>query len=167
MSNEKQDKKLTFGVTEIMEYQQNRYPLLFVDEITEVVPGEYAKGKKAFTYNEWYFPSHFAGDPNVPGFVQIETLVQVFLMTFLTLEKNAGKKTSFVSLDKTKFKRKIIPGETMNVYAELESFKRGIATGFATSDVNGEPAISASFAIAIPEILENYRPPGGTHSPKR
>lgn len=167
MSNEKKDPKLTFNVTQIMEYQQNRYPLLFVDEITEAVPGVYAKGKKAFTFNEWYFPAHFAGDPNVPGFVQIETLVQVFLMTFLTLEENAGKKTSFVSLDKTRFKRKIIPGETMNVYAELASFKRGIATGFANGEVNREPAISASFTIAIPEVLESYRPSGGTDSHKR
>jgi 3-hydroxyacyl-[acyl-carrier-protein] dehydratase len=160
MADEMGIPKLPFGIPEIMNYQQNRYPLLFVDEIIEVVPGKFARGKKAFSYNEWYFPAHFEGDPNVPGFVQIESLVQVFLMTFLTLDGYAGQKTSFVSLDNAKFKRKIIPGETLNIYAELENFKRGIAKGFAESDVNGEPAISASFTIAIPEILGRYSPSG-------
>ena len=150
--------RLSLGIPEIMEYQQNRYPLLFVDEITEVVPGKFARGKKAFSYNEWYFPAHFQGDPNVPGFVQIESLVQVFLMTFLTLDGHAGQKTSFVSLEQAKFKRKIVPGETLNIYAELQNFKRGIAKGFAESDVNGESAISASFTIAVPEILAKFRP---------
>ena len=146
------------GIPEIMKYQQNRYPLLFVDEILEVVPGKFARGKKAFSYNEWFFPAHFDGNPNVPGFVQIESLVQVFLMTFLTLDGNAGQQTSFVSLDQVKFKRKILPGETLTIYSELESFKRGIAKGYAESNVNGEPAISATFTIAIPEILARFRP---------
>ena len=159
--------KMAFGIPEIMEYQQNRYPLLFVDEITEVIPGKHAKGKKAFSYNEWYFPAHFDGDPNVPGFVQIESLVQVFLMTFLTLDGYAGRKTSFVSLDQAKFRRKIIPGETMNIYAELEDFRRGIAKGYAKSDVNGEPAISASFVIAVPDILAKYRPSDSSSKPER
>jgi 3-hydroxyacyl-[acyl-carrier-protein] dehydratase len=160
MIEEVETPKLSFGIPEIMRYQQNRHPLLFVDKITEVVPGKFAKGKKAFTFNEWYFPAHFEGDPNVPGFVQIESLVQVFLMTFLTLDGQAGQKTSFVSLDQVKFKRKIIPGDTLNIYAELENFKRGIAKGFAVSDVDGEAAVSATFTIAIPDVLANFRPSG-------
>ena len=75
-------KTLCFDIKGIQECQQNRYPQLFIDSITDVVPGKSAKGFKNFTYNEWFFPAHFEGDPNVPGFVQIESLVQVFLMTF-------------------------------------------------------------------------------------
>jgi 3-hydroxyacyl-[acyl-carrier-protein] dehydratase len=159
--------KLCLRIPDIMKYQQNRYPLLFIDEITEVLPGKSARGKKAFSYNEWFFPAHFEGDPNVPGFVQLESLVQVFLMTFLTLDGHAGQKTSFVSLEQAKFKRKIIPGETLNIYAVLENFKRGIAKGFAESDVNGEPAVSASFTIAIPEILSKFHPSDSNHKSNR
>ncbi len=158
MSSDLQNVQGPFGVPEIMKYQQNRYPLLFVDEISEVMPGKFAKGKKAFSYNEWFFPAHFDGNPNVPGFVQIESLVQVFLMTFLTLDGNAGLQTSFVSLDGVKFKRKILPGDILSIHAELESFKRGVAKGSANSNVNGESAVSASFTIAIPEILAKFRP---------
>jgi 3-hydroxyacyl-[acyl-carrier-protein] dehydratase len=158
MPNDLQDVQGPLGVPEIMKYQQNRYPLLFVDEISEVVPGKFARGKKAFSYNEWFFPAHFDGNPNVPGFVQIESLVQVFLMTFLTLDGNAGLQTSFVNLDAVKFKRKILPGDILNIYAELESFKRGVAKGSAESNVNGESAVSATFTIAIPDILAKFRP---------
>ena len=44
---------------QIQQYQQNRFPLLFVDQILEAVPGKSAKGLKNFTYNEWFFPAHF------------------------------------------------------------------------------------------------------------
>ena len=76
----------------------------------------------------------------------------------LTLDGNAGLQTSFVSLEAVKFKRKILPGEILNIHAELESFKRGIAKGSANSNVNGESAVSATFTIAIPEIMTKFRP---------
>jgi 3-hydroxyacyl-[acyl-carrier-protein] dehydratase len=150
--------KLPLGIPEIMEYQLNRHPLLYVDAIIDLVPGEFAQGKKSFTYNEWFFPSHFEGDPNVPGFIQIEALVQVFLMTFLTLEGNKGLKTNFLALNNVKFRRKIIPGEVLEIHAVLESFKRGIAKGHASSKVNGDQAVSGEFTIGVPELLEKFRP---------
>ena len=70
----------------ILKTQRNKYPLLFIDKIIKIIPGKEAIGVKNFTYNEWYFPSHFDDEPNVPGFIQIECLVQTFLMTFLTLQ---------------------------------------------------------------------------------
>lgn len=149
---------LPLGIPEIMEYQLNRHPLLYIDAINDLVPGEFARGKKCFTYNEWFFPSHFEGDPNVPGFIQIESLVQVFLMTFLTLEGNKGLKTNFLALNNVKFKRKIIPGETLEIHAVLESFKRGIAKGYATSKVHEDQAVSGEFTIGVPEFLEKFRP---------
>ena len=108
------------GAYEIQQYQQNRYPCFFVDYIEEVVVGKYAKGYKNFTYNEWFFPPHFADDPNVPNFVQTETLIQVFLMTFLTIPENKGKKTSFVSMNNVKFKKKIIPGNRLGIISKLD-----------------------------------------------
>ncbi|MBR1617029.1 beta-hydroxyacyl-ACP dehydratase [bacterium] len=143
---------------EIMQYQQNRPPLLFVDRILEAVPGKYAIGYKNFTYNEWYFPAHFEDEPNVPGFVQIETLTQVFLMTFLTFPENKGKKTGFVQVKNAKFKRKIIPGDRLDIKAELTSYRRGLAQGFAKSYVNDEPACELELVVAVPDIMTQFRP---------
>ena len=84
---------------------------------------------KCFTYNEWFFPPHFEDDPNVPGFVQVECLVQTFIMTFLSISEHSGNKTNFVSMNNVTFKRKIIPGETLMIDSQLTSFRRGLAKG--------------------------------------
>ena len=152
------ENSLEFDILGIQECQRNRYPLLFIDKIIEVFPGKSAKGIKCFTYNEWYFPAHFDDEPNVPGFIQIECLVQTFIMTFLCKDEFKGKKTSFVSIDNVKFKRKIVPGEVLNINAELTYFKRGIAKGFAESYVDGILSCSAELIVALPDVLNNFKP---------
>ena len=144
-------------VPQIMEYQQNRFPLLFVDVITEAEPGKYAKGYKNFTYDEWFFPAHFADEPNVPGFVQLEALTQVFLMSFLTIPEYKGKKTGFVS-NSCRYRKKIEPGQRLDILAELKSFRRGLAKGRSIGYVDGEIACEADLEVAIPDIMAKYRP---------
>ncbi len=154
------DKTLTFDLPQIQDSQQNRYPLLFIDKILEAVPGERATGLKCWTYNEWFFPAHYEDEPNVPGFIQVESLVQTFIMTFLSFEEHKGNKTNFVSMDKVKFKKKIVPGDVMLIEAILDSFKRGIAKGSAKGTVDGELACYAEFVVALPSVFENFKPKG-------
>lgn len=142
---------------EIQKYQQNRFPCLFVDRIEEVIPGKSAKGYKNFTYNEWFFPAHFEDEPNVPGFVQVEALAQVFLMTFLTLPGNEGKKAAAVN-NSAKFKKKIVPGDKLEIEAELDDYRRGLAKGRSKGYLNGELACEAEYLIAIPDIVNDFKP---------
>lgn len=143
---------------QIQLYQKNRYPLLFVDKIVEVLPGKYAKGIKNFSYNEWFFPAHFEDEPNVPGFVQIEALTQVFIMTFLTIPEFKGKKTGFVSIKNARFKKKIVPGDTLETTAVLDSFRRGFAKGKAVGSVSGDVACTVELEIAIPDVMTRFIP---------
>lgn len=147
-------------VIDIQEYQQNRHPLLFVDLIEQVVPGKSAKGFKNFTFNEWFFPAHFKDEPNVPGFIQIEALTQVFLMSFLTLPGNKGKKTGFVSINNARFKKKIVPGDRLDIEAVLTSYRRGLAQGSVAGYVTKETACCADLVIAIPDVLNQFKPVG-------
>lgn len=142
---------------EIQAYQQNRYPLLFIDRVEEAVPGKSARGYKNFSYNEWFFPAHFEDEPNVPGFVQLEALTQMFLMSFLTIPENKGLKTAFISA-RAEFKKKIIPGDRLDISAELDSYRRGLASGRTYGYVAGELACSAELKIAIPDVLRGFRP---------
>ena len=151
---------LAYDVMGIQACQRNRYPLLFVDRVYDVEPGVKATGLKCFTYNEWFFPAHFDDDPNVPGFIQVETLVQTFIMTILTIDGHQGKKTNFLKINNVNFKRKIVPGETLIINAKLDSFRRGLGTGSATSFVGEEIACSAEFVVALPDILSSFRPKG-------
>ena len=156
--NKNDEKIFNLDAYEIQQYQQNRYPLLFVDKITEAMPGKYAKGYKNFSYNEWFFPAHFEDEPNVPGFIQVEALTQVFIMTFLTIPEYKGKKTGFVAIKNAKFKRKIIPGDVLETEALLESFKRGVAKGKAIGYVNGDVACTVELEIVIPDVMNQYIP---------
>jgi 3-hydroxyacyl-[acyl-carrier-protein] dehydratase len=152
------DQPFSLSAIEIQQYQRNRYPYLYVDRITEVVPGKYAKGFKNLTQNEWYFPAHFENHPNMPGMIQIESLAQVFIMTFLTFPEHKGKMTNFISADKVRFKKRILPGDRLDIETELKSFRRGMAKGTAKGYVDGELACSAEFVIALPDVVEKFTP---------
>ncbi len=158
-----QDNKLIINLDpiSIQEYQQNRYPCFFIDRVTEVLPGHYAKGFKNYSYNEWFFPAHFADEPNVPGYVQIETLTQVFLMTFLTIAEYKGKKTGFVSIKNAEFKKKIVPGDRLDIESELKSFRRGLAIGTSKGFIDGELACKVDLVIAIPDVMNQFLPQKG------
>ena len=150
----------TLDINAIIKLQRNRYPVLLIDRVIELIPGKKATGIKCFTYNEWFFPGHFDDEPNVPGFVQIESLVQTFILTFLCQKEYMGMKTNFVSITNVKFMRKIVPGDVLRSEAYLRSFKRGIATGSTESFVDDEPACRADFVVSVPDILERYKPKG-------
>ena len=146
------------GPVEIQQYQQNRYPCFFVDGIDEVIPGKMARGFKCFSYNEWFFPGHFKDEPIVPGFIQVEMLAQVFLMTFLTFPENKGKKAGAISIDNARFKKKIEPGVRIDITAILDSYRRGVAKGSAIGYINEEEVCRINLTVAIPDIMMTYIP---------
>lgn len=156
MSKDKIIKDL--DVVEIQKYQQNRHPILYIDFVEEIKVGEYANGYKQFSFNEWFFPIHFPDDPNVPGFILVESLTQMFLMTFLSFDEYKGKKTSFVSIKDASFKKKVVPGNTMHIKSKLDSFRRGIAKGTSVGYINGEVACSITLVITIPDVLNQFKP---------
>ena len=148
MINEK-----TLGIIEIKKHQQNRYPLLFIDKVYEIIPGKSVKSRKCFSYNEWFFPAHFEDEPNVPGFVLVESMVQTFIMTFLTIEKFKGQKTNFSKIENVKFKQKVVPGDVLDLYSELTSFKRGIAKGWCKALLGSVEVCSGEFVVVLPSEL--------------
>jgi 3-hydroxyacyl-[acyl-carrier-protein] dehydratase len=150
--------KINLEIPGIKACQQNRHPLLFIDKIIDTIPGKEANSIKCFSYNEWFFPAHFEDDPSVPGFILVESMVQTFIMTFLTLEEHKGKKTNFISINNVKFKKMVIPGDVLKINAKLLSFKRGIAKGSAEGIVGGSLACKADFTVCLPDVLSNLKP---------
>ena len=69
--------KIILDKNGIHEYQQNRAPYLMIDYATEVIPGKSAKGYKDLNSDEWFFKVHCPKDPNMPGMLQVEALVQM------------------------------------------------------------------------------------------
>ena len=94
---------LEFDKKKIYEYQQNREPYLMIDHATEVIPGKSAKGYKDFNSEEWFFKVHWKNDPNVPGMLQIEALVQLSALSILSLPGNKGKVVYLTNANNLKF----------------------------------------------------------------
>ena len=112
---------------QILEYQQNRPPYLMIDFAEEVVPGKSAKGYKDFKEDEWFFKVHWPRDPNVPGMLQIEALVQMSALSILSLPENKGKIMYLTSANNIKFIKKIIPNKRLYIETKVKSYKRGLA----------------------------------------
>ena len=128
-----------------------------IDRVVSVSPGKFAKGYKNLTNNEWYFPKHFEGHPNMPGALQLEAMAQMLTVAITTLEGLEGKATH--ALEHTvKFKKEVVPGDKFVIETELISWKRGIAKGQGYGYTDGEVACEAEMLITIPDILEEYLP---------
>ncbi len=150
--------KIDFGTDRVRECLLNKYPWLFIDRVLEIEPGKFVRSIKNFTYNEHFFPTHFPLDPSVPGFIQIETCMQNFLLTFLSLDGFKRQETADRSLSNVVLKRKVVPGETFEVKAYLDSFKRGIAKGRVESFVNSEPATSFEVTAVVLSEFNKFIP---------
>ena len=141
---------------EILEYQQNKPPYLMIDFAEEVVPGHSAKGYKDLKEDEWFFKVHWPNDPNMPGMLQIEALVQMAALAIVTLPGNKGKVIYLTKANNLEFKKKIIIGNRLNIETNIISWKRGIGSCVGIGKVNGQLACKADFDIADPIELKSF-----------
>ena len=141
----------------ILEYQKNRSPFLMIDYATEIVPGKSAIGYKELPNDEWFFKVHWEGDPNMPGMLQIEALVQMAALAILTLPGNKGKIMYLINANNLKFAKKILPNKRLNIETKVKSFKRGVAICEGKGLVNNEIACKAEFNLVLPDEIIKYR----------
>jgi 3-hydroxyacyl-[acyl-carrier-protein] dehydratase len=141
---------------DLFEYQKNRPPYLMIDAATEVVPGVSAKSFKNLSDKDWFFACHFPGDPNMPGLLQIEALMQTAALAIVTLPGNKGRICYLTSADKLKFRKKIVSGDRLDIETKILSFKRGVGKCHGIGRVNGEFACEAEMNFVVPEILAEF-----------
>ncbi len=148
---------LSFDCEELKKFQPNRYPFLLIDRVTECVPGQYAKGYKNLTNNEWYFPNHFPGDPNMPGCLQIEAMAQMLTVAISTMDGMEGKVVHGYKHSGT-FHREVRPGDRLEMDAQIISFKRGLCKGKVVGSVDGEKACELETTIIVPDVFNKFKP---------
>ena len=127
----------------------HRYPFFLVDRILELEEGVRATGIKNVTANEPFFQGHFPGMPIMPGVLIMEALAQVGAVALLAKEENRGKIGVFVGADKFKWRKQVVPGDTLQLEAEILSTKLGIGTAKVAATVDGKVAASGEIKFAI------------------
>lgn len=141
--------EIIYNKEQIMEIIPHRDPFLLIDEINEIEPGKRVAATKYIREEDFWFKGHFPQYPVTPGVLMIEMLAQAGCTAMLSLPENKGKLGFFAGIDKAKFKRQVVPGDTLRLEVEIIRVKGPIGVGKGTATVDGQKAVSAEITFAI------------------
>ncbi len=143
------EEKITLESDEIKKILPHRYPMLLVDRITDMKPGEYAEGIKCVSSNEQFFCGHFPEKQLMPGVLIMEALAQVGAVAILSEPENAGKIVVFGGIKNARFKAQVVPGDVLELRCELTERRGPLGFGKAVAKVNGKVAAQGEISFAI------------------
>jgi|TARA_B100000809_G_scaffold233119_1_gene249604 3-hydroxyacyl-[acyl-carrier-protein] dehydratase len=135
---------------QIIKIQKNRDPYLLIDYATKVVPGKSVEGYKILKKNEWFFKVHWPGDPNMPGMLQVEAMVQMSSLIIFTLPNISEKILYLADSNNIKFFKKIVPGDKLKIVSKLISNSRGLYKFESEGYVKKKIACKANFTLILP-----------------
>ncbi len=142
-----QSAPLTADLDLIMRIIPHRYPFLLVDKVYDIVPNDHCIGVKNVTFNEPQFQGHFPGMPIFPGVMIVEAMAQTSgILVGLSMDlvdKNA--KVFFMGVDGVKFRRKVVPGDVMELRVKALRGGGKVWKFEGRAMVGGELACEATF----------------------
>ncbi|MCB1044378.1 MAG: 3-hydroxyacyl-ACP dehydratase FabZ [Acidobacteria bacterium] len=137
-------------IVDIMKLLPHRYPLLLVDRIVEMEKAQRIVGLKNVTINEEFFQGHFPGRPVMPGVMIVEAMAQtggvLIMQEFDNIEDYV---IFFMSIDKVKFRRPVVPGDQLRMEVDVLYFRRKVCRLKGQAFVDGELVAEAEFASIL------------------
>ncbi len=138
------------GIQEILDVLPHRYPMLLVDRIVEMEPGKRIVGIKNVTINEPFFPGHFPGHPIMPGVLIVEAMAQTGgILLMGDVDEPETKIVYFMSIDKVKFRRPVVPGDQLRLEVEMLQFRGRTCRMRGVSYVDGQPVAEAEMMARV------------------
>ncbi len=138
-------------VRRVMAALPHRYPLLLVDRVESLDPGQSIVAIKAVTVNEQFFQGHFPGRPIMPGVLIVEALAQaagILAVESLGLA-NSGKLVYFMAIDNAKFRAPVEPGVLLRLEVEFVQKRSNVCRFAGRATVDGKVAAEANFTAMI------------------
>lgn len=143
----------SLNIRRILDTIPHRYPFLLIDRVLSIVNDDELVAIKNITYNEPYFQGHFPGNPVMPGVLQIEAMAQAGGILLLRKGSAEDKLIFFMSCDKVKFRRAVLPGDQLEIHVKLTKCKEGqgklIGIASAECKVEGKVVSSADLMFAV------------------
>jgi 3-hydroxyacyl-[acyl-carrier-protein] dehydratase len=142
-------------IGEILKYLPHRYPMLLIDRVLEIQPGESLVAIKNVSYNESYFQGHFPNRPVMPAVIILEAMAQATgILVLRSMDKLPSEKSIyyFVGIDGARFRRPVEPGDQLRIEVKLIRSSRGIWKLRSNASVDGDIVASGDLMGAMREI---------------
>ena len=140
-----------FGIEDIKKILPHREPFLMLDRVIENTPGKRTLAQKAVSGNEWFFMGHFEKTKLMPGVLIVEAIAQTGGIALMTMEEMKGKLAFLARIKNAKFKRKVVPGDVIEIETIITEIRGSIGMGHGKAKVNGETAAECELVFAIGE----------------
>src|SRR5438105_15614445 len=144
------DPPLPWEAAQIMRIIPHRYPFLLIDRVLELEVGKRVVAIKGVTANEPQCTGHFPGRPIMPGVLMVESMAQAGAVAVLSVPENRGKLALFAGIDDCRFRRTVLPGDTLRIEVTVEKLSRLFGKARTVASVDGEVAVEATLSFVIP-----------------
>ena len=142
-------------IRRVLDVLPHRFPFVLVDRVESIEGNESLVAIKNVTINEPFFPGHFPGHPVMPGVLQLEAMAQAAGILLLRMSSAEGKVAFFMSADKVKFRKPVVPGDQLRIVAKLDKVRGNkLATANVECQVGGKVVSSASLMFSIVDATE-------------
>tara|TARA_Y100001968_G_C18878070_1_gene490361 strand:+ start:52 stop:510 length:459 start_codon:yes stop_codon:yes gene_type:complete len=144
------DKIRTIEIDEIMAMIPHRYPFLFIDKVTEIIPDFTAIGIKNVSMNEPFFQGHFPGHPIMPGVLIIEAMAQTSaILVIETTGKRTGAVVYFMTIEQARFRQPVFPGDQLELHVEKKRSRGNVWKFSGKATVEGKLMAEAVYSAMI------------------